>query len=189
VEAHPKIKSHPFKGRHVMHVIVRPPPLADTSKFMPAVSFQFTTRAGCSVQVVSADKDSVDVVLTFDEQRYTPPRLPERHSRTYSRDQLDKLSSGAGIQILLIDAIAGIVSAALPWGGVFLAGYVEYILSRGIRTDEYEPLEEVNVSDATHAVMNAPANAIPAGQGIVADQTQPYPVFGWLEAKWVTRRD
>ena len=125
VEAHPKIKSHPFKGRHEMHIIVRPPPLADTSKFMPVVSFQFTTRAGCSVRVASTDKDSIDVVVTFDEQRYTPPRLPERRSRTYSRDQLDKLSSGAGIRILLIDAIAGIVSAGLPWGGFFLAAYVE----------------------------------------------------------------
>ena len=188
VEAHPKIKSRPFKGRHEMHVIVRPPPLADTSKFMLAVSFQFTTRAGCSVRVVSADSDSVDVVLTFDELRFRPPRLPERHDRTYSRDQLDKLSSGAGIDILLVDAVAGLVSALLPWGGLFLTAYVEYILSRGIRTDEYEPLEEVNVLDATHAVMNAPANAIPAGQGIVADEIQPYPVFGWLEAKWVTKR-
>jgi hypothetical protein len=188
VEAHPKIKSHPFKGRHEMHVIVRPPPLADTSKFMLAVSFQFTTRSGVTVRVVSADKDSVDVVLTFDEQRYRPPRLPERHDRTYSRDQLDKLSSGAGIDILIIDAVAGLVAAALPWGGLFLTAYVEYILSRGIRTDEYEPLDEVNILDATHAVVNAPASAIPAGAGIVADEIQPYPVFGWLEAKWVTRR-
>jgi hypothetical protein len=188
VEAHPKIKSHPFRGRHELHIIVRPPPLADTSKFTLAVSFQFTTRAGCTVEVASASSDAVDVVVRFDSARSTPPRLPERHERTYSRDQLDKLSSGAGIDILLIDAVAGIVSALLPFGGLFLTAYVEYILSRGIRTDEYAPLDEVNILDAAHAVLNAHADAIPAGQGITTDATQPYPVFGWLEAKWVTRR-
>ena len=59
------------------------------------------------------------------------------------------------------------------------------ILSRGIETDEYDPLPQIDINDAQHAVTNAFANAVPPGAGIVHDDAQRFPIFGWLEAKWV----
>ncbi len=84
-------------------------PLADTSKFMLACLVPVLRRAPAAACAWSRrTSDSVDVVLTFDEQRFqaaTPARADTTH--TYNRDQLDKLSSGAGIDILLVDAVAG----------------------------------------------------------------------------------
>ncbi len=67
--------------------------------------------------------------------------------------------------------------------------YTAYVLfGRGIKTDEYETLPEFNILDSASAVENAFADNIPAGQGVVVDDNQPYPLYGWLEVKWVTRR-
>src|SRR6266545_3726989 len=54
VEAHQKIKSHPFRGAHLLHIKVRPPapeggrPIGGLRPRL-AVSFQFTVRSGCAV--------------------------------------------------------------------------------------------------------------------------------------------
>ena len=62
---------------------------------------------------------------------------------------------------------------------------VAFILSRGIRTDEYDALPEINILDSGSAVRDAPADNIPVGAGVVVDNDQPYPIFGWLEVRRV----
>jgi len=183
VEAHPKIKSMPFRGRHELHAIVRPPARPAGGPFELAVSFQFTMRAGCTVSVSPFDKDAIDVAIRFDEAQYVAPHLPARHERDYFPAELDQLSSGAGFDIVAADDITTIVSAIL--GGVPLGLYVQYVLGRGIRTDEYSPLAEININDSSQAAINVPVTAIPAGEGLVVDNVQPYPMFGWLETRWV----
>jgi hypothetical protein len=120
----------------------------------------------------------------MDSEEYTPPKLTPRAECVYDRDHLDKLSSGSGIQILGLKAITDALAALLPWGGLFLTVYVNYILGRGIKTDRYSPVPELDVMDASSAVVDVLANAIPASQGIVVSDDQPYPVFGWIEARW-----
>jgi hypothetical protein len=56
VSAHPKIKSHPFRGVHLLRIKVRPPALEGPGipgvmRPRLAVSLQFTVRSGCAVQV------------------------------------------------------------------------------------------------------------------------------------------
>ena len=183
VEAHPKIKSMPFRGRHEVHAIVRPPARPAGGAFELAVSFQFTTRAGCAVSVSPLGGDAIDVGIRFNEAEYVAPHLPPRHERDYFPDELDKLSSGAGVDIVVVDVLTTLVSAAV--GGIALGAYVDFILKRGIRTDEYDALAEINISDASQAAINVSAASIPAGDGLVVDNIQPYPMFGWLEARWV----
>jgi hypothetical protein len=149
------------------------------------VSFQFTVRDGCQVQVTSSAAETIDVIVTLEAGKYSPPQLPTRRDCVYSRDELDKLSPGIGTDILAIDFLAPLVATYLHYYIPFLAAYVQLILQRGIKLDAYDRLSEVNVLDASHAVLNAPLNAIPAAQGIVLDNKQPYPVYGWLDAKWV----
>jgi hypothetical protein len=74
--------------------------------------------------------------------------------------------------------------AAVELAVLGLAHYVAYILHRGIKTDKYAPLPEIDVMDASSAVVDAFANEIPKDRGIVVDDDQHYPVFGWIEAKW-----
>lgn len=56
----------------------------------------------------------------------------------------------------------------------------EQALARGIDTDRYD-VPDVDVLDRSHAVPFVPVTHIPANQGIVIDDSQPYPVFGFLE--------
>jgi hypothetical protein len=151
-----------------------------------AVSFQFTVRDGCSVEVAAADSETIEVIVTLDSGKYTPPKLPTRRSCVYSKDELNALSPGTGKDILLIDIIAPLVGVLVPFiGGLALAIYIEYILQRGFKVDAYDPIPEMNILDSSHAVFNTLPENIPSGAGVVVDNTQPYPIFGWLDAKWI----
>ena len=182
VEAHPKIKSAPFNGSYQFTVKVRPP-TRPRGAYRLAVSFQFTVRSGCAVQVMAADNETVEVIITLDSGKYTPPKLPTRRSCVYSKDELNALSPGTGTDILAIDIVAPLVGAIIS--GLGLAIYIEYILRRGILVDAYDPIPEINVLDSSHAVFNTLPEDIPSGAGVVVDNTQSYPIFGWLDAKWI----
>jgi hypothetical protein len=58
----------------------------------------------------------------------------------------------------------------------------EQALRGGVITDSYD-VPDVNVLDRTHAVPFVPVNEIPTGGGVVIDDSQPYPVFGFLEIR------
>jgi hypothetical protein len=184
VEAHPKIKSLPFRGAHLLRIIVRPPSLGlhDVTSHRLALSFHFTVRTGVAVQVTSTAEDTIEVFIALSHGAYTPPPLPKRTDHVYSREQLNELSEGSGTKILELEALA--TGVGLLAGGPIDAAKVAVILSRGIKTDDYETLPERNVLEAGNAA-HVFANNIPAGAGVTQDNAQPYPVYGWLEAKWV----
>jgi hypothetical protein len=184
VEAHPKIKSFPFRGSHLLHLIVGAPPLdanAGTAlNYKLVVSFHFTIRSGFAVEVRYNDAGSIAVSITMNAAGYTPPALPHRRDRTYSRTEIDELNHEAGKVYSMVELISGALSLVL---GV-LAAAVTAILSRGIKTDTYDALKEVDILDAQQAVMNVFATSIPAGAGVSVDDSQPFPLYGWIEAKW-----
>ncbi len=183
VEAHPKIKERPYRGRHQMHLLVEPPPINDPAAHQLVVSYQFTVRSGCNVRISAPSPDRVDVEVDMGPMRSAPP-LPARSERTYDRDQLDKLSSGSGVKILGAEIVAALAGAIFGVGAL----YVALVLRRGIRTDEYDALPAVDIHDTSHAVIDVPVGSITPGAGVAVDDTQPWPVIGWLEASWVPRR-
>jgi len=187
VEAHPKIKSHPFRGANVMHFIIRPPPEAHVEGPPPSrlqVSFQFTVRSGCAVQVTSTAAGTIDVFIVMNGAGYTPPPLPKRNDSFWSREQLEALSSKVGGVYKTADILSAVFQAVI--GSAITIPLVEAILNRDVLTDLYDTddIRAINILDASHAV-TADAVNIPAGQGVVTDDDQPYPVFGWLEARRV----
>ncbi len=179
VEGHPKIKQYPFQGLHVFQFVVRAtqanPILANQR---PVVSFHFTIRSGCAVQVIPNDDFSVRVFISLNSAGYKPLALPKRNDRRFSISQLNE-EGGAGFWTDLVEGIVGVLNLAADTKG-FL------VLSQGLQTDLYDPLPTVDFRDstATNAVIQAPLNAIPAGKGISQDDSQPYPVVGWLEVGW-----
>jgi hypothetical protein len=179
VEAHPKIKERPYRGRHELRMLVQPPPEPAADHDL-VVSYQFTVRSGVDVRISAQSADQVDVVVDLGPMRTAPP-LPPRSDRVYQPDQLDKLSSGVGLEITLFK-LAGEIAGQIT--GV-TAPFVYLVLRRGILTDEYAPLPAVDIDDASHAVTDVLAQNITAGGGILVDDTQPWPVMGWLEASWV----
>jgi len=185
VEAHPKIKDHPFQGAHLLRLVIRPPsPASSLVAQQLSVSFHFTVRNGCAVQVTSSATDTIDVFIALSDGGYHPPPLPARSGKRYSRDELDALSAGSGTQILKGEALA--TAASFLTGGLVSVGEVALVLRRGIETDTYTPVSgAVDVLSADNAVRDVPANQIPAGKGITGNENQPFPVSGWLEVKWV----
>src|SRR5258708_2469770 len=200
IEAHPKIKSSPFKGIQAARFRIRPPTLTSpTGVRLPAgqplaiapklvVSFQFSVRTGCAAQVISSGPDSVDVVIVLNETAYKSPLLPDRTERTWTKDQLDTIGPGTLSDYSWGELlVAGLSSLNLLGGGPVGAGVGYLIEERGIKTDEYDTsqLMALNILDARHAVTNVDAENIPTGQGVkTADDIQQYPFFGWLELRW-----
>ena len=106
----------------------------------------------------------------------------------YSNSELNSLAQGVGTDLIVGETIAGLVSLALTEVSLPLAvilAYVDIILSRGLKVDAYDPIPEVNILDTSQAVLNAPVDNIPSGMGKVVDNTQPYPIYGWLDVKWI----
>ena len=181
VEAHPKIKERPYRGRRQLHLHVQPPPPPPPAVDHDLVlSYQFTVRSGCMVTISAQSADQVDVVADLGPMSSAPP-LTQRSERTYQPDQLDKLSTGVGLEITMAKLAAEIVAQGVGIG----AAIAQLILDRGILTDEYAPLPAVDINDTSHAVTDVLAQNITPGAGILVDDAQPWPVMGWLEASWV----
>ncbi len=205
VEAHPKIKTYPFQGVHLVHFVIRPPALdhgaSPTSFHGPAglasclgpiavdpyylsISFHFTVRSGCAVQVTSTAADTIDVFVALNNVDYTPPPLPARQEVVLNRDDLKKLNSDAASYYLDVEILNAAIQA-LALGNPVSAIYSVFMEEKGITTDVYDAPPDVNVLDSNNAVISTSINNIPAGQGITVNDDQPYPFYGWLDAKWV----
>jgi len=186
VEAHPKIKSFPFRGLHLMHIMVRPPALPLHLVNLPhhlQVSYKFTVRTSCAVEVISSAPDTVDVYVVMNQAGYKPPPLPSNSYRSWSRDELAALNPEGGEGYLGADIMSGLVQAILhnPIG----IAVVEEILHRGIKSDLYASLNDaVTLLDRSGMATGAAPGTIPQ-TGVATNDSQPYPVFGWLEAKWM----
>jgi hypothetical protein len=125
--------------------------------------------------VVPNDANSVKVLFVMNDTGYTPPALPTRNDVTYSLSQLkdaigpsdldDALGLGAAILNILSD----------PAGAL--------VLSRGLVTDQYATLDPVDFTrtNLTGTAVNVSGTSIPAGVGITQDDTQPFPITGWIE--------
>lgn len=187
IEFHPKIKSKPFQGQHQARFTVRPPAKPESGDYNLVVSYQFTRRTGVEVMVTSTASDAVNIIVTFDSTNYSPPWPPERKDRKYLRGELDQLNSENGTMTDLITVLVDLIAINIPIP--MLVYYVTYILEkRGILTDEYAKLPEFNLLDGSHAALNVPVSNLPPNLGIVSDDIQPYPLFGWIEARWVLKR-
>ena len=60
------------------------------------------------------------------------------------------------------------------------------VLLRGVTSDKYAsaPIVDFRNLGAANAVNKVVSTAIPPGQGITVDNSQPYPVTGWIEVQW-----
>jgi hypothetical protein len=187
IEMYPKIKSKPFRGSHRAQFVIRPPSPRPARNAQLMVSYRFTVRTPCLVAVEPLAGEALLVTVEFREsaarREYQPPALPPRHEETYSTDELDLLSPGAGDRIAfgetLIEALVAL------FFGLGLAAYIRYILSRGMKTDVFEPLPDIDVLDPSGGVSHVPMQQIVPAAGVVQDDAQPYPITGWLEAYWV----
>ena len=194
IENYPKIKSRPFRGAPEAHFVIRPPGSRPEGATL-MVSYRFTVRTPCQVTVElfrEPDRDdavrvTVDLRQNADGHQYRQPDLPPRRQETYSTDEMNLLSSGSGDRIAIgEDLVEALVALAGVWVGlgVGYAIYVRRILKRGMNADVFDALPEIDVLDPTGGVADVPVTRIAPGAGVILDDTQHYPVTGWLEAYW-----
>ena len=186
VEAHVKIKSRPFRGSHQMGIVVGPAPNpaqtgGSTGSELP---FHSEHRLYCATSFHGYRHHRGGGELN-DKQfiQPSPGRWPDR---VFNLDQLEKLSSGAKQEIE--DGVTKRVTQSAHGLPVLLQtalARAKEALGRGLKTSEYRALLDPNILDAVHAVTGAKASQIPQGQGVTVNNAQPYPVYGWLEAKWL----
>jgi hypothetical protein len=192
IECHPKVMQKPMRGTHLMRVQVRPPALPPNpvtavtalGKKVLAVSYHFTVRTGVAVQVISSAADTIDVIVVLNSNTYKAPPLPTNFGIRYSESELKAENKEVGKDYLAVEILSGAIHALT--GDLIGAAAVEAFLSRGVEGDLYDLQKaQVNLLTTQGAVVNALATNIPANSGITVDDTQVYPLTGWVEAKWI----
>jgi hypothetical protein len=176
VEAHPTIFTTPYEGRPFIKLLVQPPPIKRNPVLPPPtlmVSYHFTHRAGVAVQVYNAGDGTVGIAIVLGD--LNPARLPPKHDLTVQWSQLgDKYS-------YVIDAlqIADVLTLdILP----------AIILNRGILTDIYDAPSASSPLDNQNVAAPVSADQIQSWAGLSEDDSQPFPIYGWLNVWWQDRQ-
>jgi hypothetical protein len=188
IECHPKVTSNPMRGAHLMRVQVQPPGSSGTVTALKhlVVSYHFTVRTGVAVQLISSAPDTIDVFIVLNSAGYQAPALPHNAGKRYSQSELAAENQDVGSDYLKVEALSAAIHLILP-GSIIGSAVITAFLARGVQGDMYDPQNnKVDVLTTSGAVLNAPATNIPAGAGITVNDSQPYPITGWVEAKWVS---
>jgi hypothetical protein len=169
--ARPQVMAKPFSGIHLLTYLVRPP-VKQLPGYRLFVRYHFTVRTGILVNAYELhDIDgTLGVSVLFDDSTYKPADLPPKKNWNVTLNQI-KDQRDLGPKINAIEAAANIYGN--PAGS--------YVVERGIDTDRYEfpavalPAEE----------LGAFADALNNNTKVTVDDSQPFPILGIVEVKWV----
>jgi hypothetical protein len=66
-----------------------------------------------------------------------------------------------------------------------LAVYYEWVLSRGVLSDQYDPPEaHSDSSDNVNEISNVPVQDVGNMTVYAVTKDQPFPIYGWLNLQW-----
>ena len=168
IEAHPRILTTPFTGHLMLPFVVRPPSGRKSATDALVVSFHFTVRSGVTVLVApygAGGEEGVNITVSLDSSQYKSAALPPRHDVTIAYGDLGtELASWAGPLLTIL--------RTLP----------NPVLDSGIKTDQYDNPNAASVHD--NEVTTAPLAQLGPGPHFTRDDSQPFPVYGWLSLTW-----
>ena len=178
IVAYPPIFPKSLGGVYLVSLVVRPPvPTPPPAKFVvlgPAhlqCSYSFTTNKACGVEIMQcvSDPNAVQITLALNSAGY--PTLPDPPSTkvAWSLDALKKsIPPDLGT---LTSFLVDVVSA-----------YQNTVHGGNVYFRTYNPVPAPNVT--THAVPFTPLASLPRSS-VNVDNTQPFPIIGWLKLQWV----
>jgi hypothetical protein len=135
------------------------------------VSFHFTVRSGVVVHVVnSGDAVTVHVVMNDNINKRAP--LPPRHDVSISREDLKRMDPRAGQLYLAKEVVSGL--------GSFGVGAA--LLAKGVLTDRYDAPYAHSSHDSE--ITKVPVNSLSGNTPYSVDDSQPFPIYGWLTLTW-----
>lgn len=177
MEAKPSIFPKPFAGFHIVSYTIRPA----SSRLSPAdtlvVRYHFRTHTGVGIKVLqdSSDADAVTVLISLDENSYNKPVLPAPQPFNVTPAVLRDLNAEAG------NAYDDVLN-----NSNIQANFAAFNnLKKGILTDQYHLQTPPSVPRGAQRWVRVD-RSIPGGYGVVLDDdSQPYPIYGWLDVKWL----
>lgn len=178
IVAYPPIFPKPFDGIHLVSFVVRPPSLTPPTGGLAVLgpahlecSYSFTTNKSCGVQVQQSlsDPNAVEVMLALNSAGYPTLSEPPSTQVGYSIDDLrnDIPGNESTLTSILVDIVSTYQS--IKDGGK-------------LKVRTYNPLPAPDVT--THAVPFTALSTLPRSQ-VNVDNTQPFPIVGWLKLQWV----
>ena len=186
----PKIEARPFSEPIEATYRVSIPTVR--SKHEATLEYHFVTRPGVTVEIKRVNAYQADVRVAMDPVAYEPFRAPECTPRRYTLSEFEDLGKMA--KGTLTDPFQKVAAAALskdawlplvPILGPVLAAATSTATPWLIHTVAAGELglltSACTVPDASRAL---PVEGLFSNQ-IVTDASQPFPVFGWLQLKWV----
>ena len=153
------------------------PPAAGSPLDRLYVRLHVDGRNGVVFQPFQVDDETIEVIGVLSED-LTPAPVPANHKYDVTADQLNVLSPDIGA---VYKALIGSEVAYLgnPWAAV--------VLNKGIEASLYDSPVPPDLS--TGPVIQGFASAAPWGQNPVSfDDTQAFPLIGWVEVSWVRTR-
>jgi hypothetical protein len=172
VEAHPTVFTTPYEGRPYIKLLVQPPPRRPVVTVRPQrlmVSFHFTHRAGVAVQVFDAGNGTVGIIMVLGD--LNPAPLPPKHDLTVQWSELGDTYSYVIDALQIADILTLDIASAV-------------ILNRGILTDLYDAPRASSPLDNQNVAAPVGIDQLQHGAGISQDDTQPFPIYGWLNVWW-----
>jgi hypothetical protein len=172
VEAHPTVFTTPYDGRPYIKLLVQPPPRRPVVTIRPQqlmVSFHFTHRAGVAVQVFDAGNGTVGIIIVLGD--LNPAPLPPKHDLTVQWSELGNTYSYVIDALQIKDILTLDIASA-------------FILNRGILTDLYDAPRASSPLDNQNVAAPVGVDQVQPSVGLSQDDTQPFPIYGWLNVWW-----
>jgi hypothetical protein len=186
IDAYPQIFATSFQGEHILIFTVRPPAqlspahgpvIVATQTPWLECSYHFTGNRACGIEIIpsSADPDSVEVILSLNSAGY--PALPEpaRLKQPLDMDHLVAEAEKDGVDIGWLANAWKDIKEAENW----LLG------TGGFYNHTFTPPQMPQGQDTVNTVPFTPLGELPRSS-LATDNSQPFPVYGWLMLRWHT---
>lgn len=176
MEAHPHVYTIPYSGCPIIQLFVKPPTPRRASAIESqtlTLSFHFTTREHVAAVAYDAGDDTVGIFIVLGRPQGSAT-LPTKHDYYVSWDDVENyLDEGWLVDLFTVLNLVYDPAA-------------NYILRRGVKTDQYDPPVAASGQDVVNVAGPLPLSQLTGAMGWAVDDEQPFPLYGWMDVYWIT---
>lgn len=178
IKAYPPLFPKPFDGVHLVSFVIRPPALSPPRRLaimgdaQLECSYSFTTNKSCGVQVQQSlsDPQAVEVTISLSSAGY--PNVPQPSSTMVKYKVDDLIKQIPGDLGTLNTAIIDVIKLYQSKLGLSEAD---------VYVRQFDPVAAPDLG--ANVVPFTPLAGLPPSS-VHVDDTQPFPVLGWVKLRW-----
>jgi len=163
---------------HVLSFLLRAPTPRRSVGDKLLLSYHFTLRSGVAVQAIDAGDDTIRVYVVMNSAGYAfdvNTLFPGRQDWAVDVGQLEPEAR---------TTIREVTAAAVALMPFPLNLNVAQGLNRDFLTDRYPTPHAQSTQDGVNAAVRVWSQSIPANVGYAVDDSQPFPIYGWMRVEW-----